>query len=65
MGLVLIDVQAIAAGVNRPISTVYRWAATGLLTPHGHDHQGRTLYDLDEAHALARQHPPRRRVQPK
>ena len=58
--LVLVDVQAIAAGVNRPVSTVYRWAAAGLLTRHGTDHAGRALYDLTEAHNLATERPPRR-----
>lgn len=57
---VLVDAQAVAAGVNRPVSTVYRWAKAGLLHPKGKDHVGRVLYDLGDALTVSKARPPRR-----
>src|SRR5262249_7246415 len=49
----LADTQAIAFMLSRPPSTIRSWACRGDLQRHGTDPHGRTLYDVDEALALA------------
>jgi DNA-binding transcriptional MerR regulator len=49
----LADTRAAASLVQVSPSTLHTWAARGLLTKHGHDERGRTLYDLEEVQAVA------------
>jgi len=51
---VLLDTIALARAVDREPQTIRVWATAGLLTRRGRDTKGRTLYDLDEALAVAK-----------
>ena len=49
----LADTETIAFMVNRPPSTIRRWAHNGWLQRRGTGHHGRALYDVTEATTLA------------
>lgn len=51
----LLDGPALAAALDppRPAQTLRAWASAGLITRHGKDARGRTLYDLDEVIAVS------------
>lgn len=49
----LADTAAIAVATGRKAATIRSWAHRDLLARRGTDQRGRTLYDIDEAQALA------------
>lgn len=64
-GRVLVDSVSASVAVDRPKSTIRRWAHDGLITRQGKDAGGRTLYDLAEIYRVAQRLPkPRKRKAP-
>lgn len=50
----LVDTQAAAHAARIQPATIRSWARRGKLTQHGTDWRGRSLYDLNEVYAAAR-----------
>jgi DNA-binding transcriptional MerR regulator len=51
--VVLVDTQAAAVAVDRPESTIRRWAHEGRFTRKGTDGGGRALYSLADVYRAA------------
>ena len=61
--LVLVDSVSAAVAVDRPRSTIRRWAHQGLLDRKGSDARGRALYDLAAVYRLSVRFPKRKAKQ--
>lgn len=55
--VVLVDSVSAAVAVDRPKSTIRRWAHEGLFERRGSDARGRALYDLADVWAVALKRP--------
>lgn len=59
--VVLVDSVSAAVAVDRPKSTIRRWAHQGHIERRGSDARGRALYDLADVWAVALKFPARAR----